>query len=42
MRIASIPWIIEKAKEFLKNIYFYFIDYVKPFDCGDHNKLENS
>ena len=32
-------WIIEKAKEFWKNIYFCFIDYAKAFDCEDHNKL---
>ena len=32
----------EKATEFQKNIYFFFIDYAKPFDCVDHNKLENS
>ena len=38
-QIASICWIIEKAKEFQKNIYFCFIDYVKVFDCVDHNKL---
>ena len=38
-RIANICWIIEKAKEFQKNIYFCFIDYVKAFDCVDHNKL---
>ena len=37
--IASIRWIIEKAREFQKNIYFCFIDYVKAFDCVDHNKL---
>ena len=37
-QIASICWIIEKAKEFQKNIYF-FIDYTKAFDCVDHNKL---
>ena len=37
---ASIPWIIEKAKEFQKNIYFCFIDYTKAF--VDHSKLENS
>ena len=36
---ANIYWIIEKAREFLKNIYFCFIDYAKPFDCVDHNKL---
>ena len=41
-QIANIRWIIEKAKEFQKNIYFCFIDYVKAFDCVDHNKLENS
>ena len=38
-QIANILWIIEKAKEFHKNIYFCFIDYVKAFDCADHNKL---
>ena len=38
-QIASIYWIIEKAKEFQKNIYFCFIDYAKTFDCVDHNKL---
>ena len=36
---ANIRWIIEKAKEFQKNIYFCFIDYAKAFDCVDHNKL---
>ena len=36
--IANICWIIEKAKEFQKNIYFCFIDYVKAFDCVGHNK----
>ena len=36
---ASIHWIIEKAREFQKNIYFCFIDYAKAFDCVDHNKL---
>ena len=41
-QIANIQWIIEKAKEFQKNIYFCFIDYAKAFDCVDHNKLENS
>ena len=41
-QIANICWIIEKAREFQKNIYFCFIDYVKAFDCVDHNKLENS
>ena len=38
-QIANICWIIEKAREFQKNIYFYFIDYAKPFDFVDHNKL---
>ena len=38
-RIASIPWIIEKAGEFQKNVYFCFIDYTKAYDCADHNKL---
>ena len=37
--IANIHWIIEKAREFQKNIYFFFIDYAKAFDCMDHNKL---
>ena len=41
-QIAKIHWIIEKAREFQKNIYFCFIDYAKAFDCVDHNKLENS
>ena len=41
-QIASIHWIMEKAREFEKNIYFCFIDYAKAFDCVDHNKLENS
>ena len=39
---ANIHWIMEKAREFQKNIYFCFIDYAKAFDCVDHNKLENS
>ena len=38
-QIANIHWIIEKAREFQKNNYFYFIDYAKAFDCVDHNKL---
>ena len=38
-QIANIFWIIEKTKEFQKNMYFCFIDYVKAFDCVDHNKL---
>ena len=41
-QIANIRWIIEKAREFQKNIYFCFIDYPKAFDCVNHNKLENS
>ena len=41
-QIANICWIIERASEFHKNIYFCFIDYAKVFDCVDHNKLENS
>ena len=36
---ANIHWIMEKAREFQKNIYFCFIDYAKAFDCVDHNKL---
>ena len=38
-QIANILWIIEKAREFQKNIYFCFFDYAKAFDCVDHNKL---
>ena len=38
-QIADIRWIIEKAREFQKNIYFCFIDYAKAFDCVDHNEL---
>ena len=38
-QIANICWIIEKAREFQKNIYLCFIDYIKAFDCMDHNKL---
>ena len=38
-QIAKICWIMEKAREFQKNIYFCFIDYAKAFDCVDHNKL---
>ena len=37
--ISMIRWIMEKAREFQKNIYFCFIDYAKAFDCVDHNKL---
>ena len=39
-QIANIPWIIEKAREFQKNIYFCFIEYAKAIDCVDHNKLQ--
>ena len=38
-QIANILWVIEKAREFQKNIYFCFIDYAKAFDCVDHHKL---
>ena len=38
-QIANTPWIMEKAREFQKNIYFCFIDYAKAFDCVDHNQL---
>ena len=38
-QIVNIRWIMEKAREFQKNIYFCFIDYAKAFDCMDHNKL---
>ena len=38
-QITSICWVIKKAREFQKNIYFYFIDYTKAFDCMDHNHL---
>ena len=41
-QIANICWIIERVREFQKNIYFCFIDCAKTFDCVDHNKLENS
>ena len=41
-QIANIHWIIEKVRQFQRNIYFWFIDYTKAFDCVDHNKLENS
>ena len=41
-KIANMCWITEKSREFHKNIHFCFIDYVKAFDCVDHNKLENS
>ena len=41
-QIANICWIMEKAREFQKNICFCFMDYAKALDCVDHNKLENS
>ena len=41
-QMASICWIIEKAREFQKSVYFFFIDYTKVFDCVDQNKLEKS
>ena len=41
-QIANIRWIMEKAREFQKNIYFFFIDYAKAFDSVGPNKLENS
>ena len=41
-QIANIHWIMEKAREFQKNIYYCFIDYAKAFDCGDHSQtVEN-
>ena len=39
-QMANICWIIEKAREFQKNIYFCFLDYAKAFDCVDHHKLQ--
>ena len=39
IKLPNIHWIIEKAREFQKNIYFCFIEYAKAFDCVDHNKL---
>ena len=42
VQLANICRIMEKAREFQKNIYFCFIDYAKAFDCVDHNKLESS
>ena len=38
-QIVNIQWIIKKARKFQKNIYFWFIDYAKAFDCVDHHKL---
>ena len=42
MGLLNIRWIIKKARELQKDIYFCFIDYAKAFDCVDHHKLENS
>ena len=41
-QMANIHWIIKKAREFHKNMYFCFIDYAKAFDCMDHNKLRKT
>ena len=41
-QIANICWVMEKAREFQKNIYFCVTDYAEAFDCIDHSKLENS
>ena len=41
-QIVNLPWIMENAREFQKNIYFCFTDYAKAFNCVNHNKLENS
>ena len=41
-QIVNICWIMEKAREFQKNIYFFFIDYAKAFDCGSQKTVENS
>ena len=41
-QIVNLPWIMENAREFQKNIYFWLIDYGKAFDCVDYNKPENS
>ena len=41
-QIANVHWITNKAREFQKYIYFYFIDHTIAFDCVDHNKMENS
>ena len=38
-QFVKFCWIVKKAREFQKNIYFYFIDYAKAFDCVDHNKM---
>ena len=42
VKLPTFVWIIEKTREFQKNIYCCFTDYTKAFDCGDHSKLENS
>ena len=42
IKAANIRWIIKKAREFQKNIYFCITDHIKVFECMDHNKLENS
>ena len=42
LRVVNIHWIIEKARGLQENIYFFFIDYTKAFDCVDHKNLENS
>ena len=42
IKIANIRWIMEKAREFQKNIYLCFIDYAKAFDCGSQSTVENS
>ena len=41
-QIANIHWITEKARKFQKNIYFFFVDYAKVFDCGSQQTVENS
>ena len=41
VQIANIRWLIKKAREFQENIYFWFTDYAKAFDCVDHNCVEN-
>ena len=42
IKLPTFHWIMEKAREFQKNIYFCFMDYAKAFNCVNHNKLENS
>ena len=41
-QIANVHWITEKARKFQKNIYFFFVDYAKVFDCGSQQTVENS